>query len=68
MIDNDENVKVTQKLMRQVHSKTTLDLYAKTATPSKRAHQRIVDGLLSAARSTSTPDGLTDRAELANVG
>jgi hypothetical protein len=68
MIDNDENVKVTQKLMRQAHSKTTLDLYAKTATPSKRAHQRIVDGFLSAARSTSTPDGLIDRAELANVG
>ncbi len=69
MIDNDENVKVTQELMRHAHSKTTLDLYAKAATPSKRrAHQRIVDGLLSAARSTSTPDGLTDRAEMANVG
>jgi integrase len=41
LIDNDENVKVTQELMRHSHSKTTLDIYAKAVTPSKRrAHAR----------------------------
>ena len=50
LIDNDENVKVTQELMRHAQSKTTLDLYAKAASPSKRrAHERIVDGLLAAS-------------------
>jgi integrase len=47
MIDNDENVKVTQELMRHAHSKTTLDLYTKAVTSSKRrAHEKIVGGLL----------------------
>lgn len=68
MIDNDENVKVTQELMRHAHSKTTLDLYAKAVTPSKRrAHERIVDGLLTATRSTSTLDEV-GAGSLANVG
>ena len=31
LIDNDENVKVTQELMRHSHSKTTLDIYAAQA-------------------------------------
>ena len=67
MIDN-ENVKVIQELMRHAHSKTTLDINARAVTPSKRrAHERIVDGLLAAARSTSTPDGFPDRAEGASV-
>jgi integrase len=49
LIENDENVKVTQELIRHSNSKTTLDLYAKAVTPSKRrAHERIVDGLLAA--------------------
>jgi integrase len=48
LIDNDENVKVTQELMRHSHSKTTLDTYAKAVTPWKRrAHERIVDGLMA---------------------
>jgi hypothetical protein len=34
MIDNDENVKVTQELMSHSHSKTTLDRYAKAVTPN----------------------------------
>jgi hypothetical protein len=69
MIDNDENVKVTQELSRHAGSGTTLDKYARAVTTSKRrAHQRIVDGLVAAARSTSTPDSLMDRAEIANVG
>ena len=67
MIDN-ESVKVTQELMRHAHSKTTLDINARAVTPSKRrAHERIVDGLLAAARSTSTPDGVPDRAEGTSV-
>jgi integrase len=69
LIDNDENVKVTQELMRHAQSKTTLDLYTKAATPSKRrAHQRIVDGLLSVANQNTTPNGTVVGAKLAIVG
>jgi hypothetical protein len=69
MIDNDENVKVTQELMRHAHSKTTLDFYAKAVTPSKRrAHERIVDGLLGASRKNATPETMNIRAEMTNVG
>jgi integrase len=49
MIENNENVKVTQELLRRANSKTTLDLHAKAVTPSKRrAHERIVNQLLVA--------------------
>jgi integrase len=66
LIDNDENVKVTQELMRRSHSKTTLDIYAKAVTPSKRrAHERIVDGLLAAADRNVGPAA---QAESTNVG
>jgi integrase len=66
LIDNDENVKVTQELMRHSHSKTTLDIYAKAVTPSKRrAHERIVDGLLAA---TNPNVGLGGQTEIAIVG
>ena len=61
-----ENVKVTQELMRHSHSKTTLDIYAKAVTPSKRrAHERIVDGLLAAADRNV---GFAAQAEIAIVG
>jgi integrase len=69
LIDNDENVKVTQELMRHAQSKTALDLYAKAATPSKRrAHERIVDGLLAVANQNITPISAAARVELANLG
>ena len=69
LIDNDENVKVTQELMRHAQSKTTLDLYAKAATPSKRrAHERIVDGLLAVANHNTTPNSAAVQVELANLG
>jgi hypothetical protein len=62
----DENVKVTQELTRHAQSKTTLDLYAKAATPSKRrAHERIVDGLLAASDRNV---GLGAQTEIAIVG
>jgi DNA invertase Pin-like site-specific DNA recombinase len=52
--------------MRHSHSKTTLDIYAKAVTPSKRrAHERIVDGLLAASDRNV---GLVDQAEIAIVG
>jgi hypothetical protein len=52
--------------MRHSHSKTTLDIYAKAVTPSKRrAHERIVDGLLAAADRNV---GLAAQAEIAIVG
>ncbi len=54
LIDNDEDVKVTQELLRHSECTTTLNEYAKAVTPSKRrAYERIVDGLLAA----STPNG-----------
>ncbi|HEY2038331.1 MAG TPA: site-specific integrase [Edaphobacter sp.] len=69
MIDNDENVKVTQELMRHAHSKTTLDFYAKAVTPSKRrAHERIVDGLLGASQKNAAPETMDIQAEMTNVG
>ena len=69
MIDNDENVKVTQELMHHGHRRTALDIYAKAVTPSKcRAHEKTVDGLLATAKSTSTPDCFADRVEFANLG
>ena len=41
---------MTQELLRHANSKTTLDLYAKAVTPSKRrAHEKIVSELLAAA-------------------
>jgi integrase len=49
LIENDENVKVTQEIMRHANSRTTLDLYAKAVTPTKRrAQQRIIDDLQAA--------------------
>lgn len=36
LIDNDENVKVTQELMRHANSSTTLNIYAKAVTQTKR--------------------------------
>jgi integrase len=58
LIENDENIKVTQELIRHANSKTTLDLYAKAVTPSKRrAHQRIVDSLLAAQQAFVTAVG-----------
>ena len=70
MIDNDENVKVTQELMRHAQSKTTLDLYAKAVTLSKRrAHEKIVDGLLDYGKqSTTIPNSIPVGAEIADVG
>src|ERR1700722_11015047 len=66
LIDNDENVKVTQEIMRHSHSKTTLDIYAKAVTPSKRrAHERIVDGLMAASDQNV---GVVSPAELTNLG
>ena len=45
---------MTQELLRHANSKTTLDLYAKAVTPSKRrAHEKIVNDLLAAAARIS---------------
>ena len=53
LVDNGENVKVTQELMRHANSLTTMNDYAKAVTPTKRrAHQRIVEGLLGANKMT----------------
>lgn len=59
MIENNENVKVTQELLRHANSRTTLDLYAKAVTPSKRqAHEKIVNQLLAAQQRISEPSSL----------
>jgi len=58
LIENDENVKVTQELLRHRHVGTTLDLYAKAVTRTKRqAQEKIVNQLLAAKkRSSETAD------------
>ena len=49
LIENEENVKVTQELLRHASCKSTLDLYAKAITPSKRrAHEKVVRQLVAA--------------------
>jgi hypothetical protein len=54
MIGDDENVKVTQELMRHANCETTLDIYPKGVPLSKRpAHERIVEGLLPGEASTN---------------
>jgi integrase len=59
LIENEENVKVTQELLRHAGSGTTLDLYAKAVTPSKRrAQEKIVHQLLAAQQSVSDPADL----------
>lgn len=59
MVENNENVKVVQELARHANSKTTLDLYAKAVTPSKRkAHEKIVNQLLAAQQRISEPSNL----------
>jgi len=54
LIENDENVKVTQELLRHRHVGTTLDLYAKAVTRTKRqAQEKIVNQLLAAKKGSS---------------
>lgn len=54
LIDNDEDVKVTQELLRHSPSKTTLDLYARANPAKRRAHTRILDDLLTASRNAGS--------------
>lgn len=41
LIDNDENAKATQELLRHANSKTTLDVYAKAATRSSNIPKQL---------------------------
>ncbi|MBV8674679.1 MAG: tyrosine-type recombinase/integrase [Acidobacteriaceae bacterium] len=69
MIANDENVKVTQELLRHANSRTTLDLYAKAVTPSKRfAHERIVDDLVAAQQRIMGAEDPSSGATEVTVG
>jgi integrase len=57
LIENEENVKVTQEILRHRHVGTTLDLYAKAVTQTKRqAQQKIVNQLLAAQKRNSEAD------------
>lgn len=48
LIDNGENVKVTQELMRHANSRCTLDVYAQARMDTKRdAQQRVVRMILN---------------------
>jgi integrase len=68
MIDNDENVKVTQELLSHANSKTTLGLYDKAVTPWKRhAHEKIVHGLLSSNQLVPTSN-LLEVSSKTNLG
>jgi len=59
MIENGENVKVVQELMRHANSKLTLDAYAQSTTNAKRHAQRriieqVIPSLSSIPLTTST--------------
>lgn len=57
LIENDENVKVAQELLRHHHVGTTLGLYAKAVTRTKRqAQEKIVNQLLAAQQQVSKPE------------
>ena len=48
LVDNGENVKVTQELMRHANSRCTLDIYAQARMDTKReAQQRVVKMILT---------------------
>ena len=48
VIDNRENVKVTQQLMRHAKSRATLDIYTQARMDTKReAQQRVVKMILT---------------------
>ena len=69
LIDNGENVKVTQELMRHANSLTTMNEYAKAVTPTKRrAQQRIVEGLLDANIPKPKPERPALEEQFAFVG
>jgi integrase len=57
LIENDENVKVTQELLRHSNPGITLGLYAKAVTQTKRrAQEKIVSQLLAAREHIPKPD------------
>ena len=68
LIDNGENVKVTQELMRHANSRCTLDVYSQARMVTKReAQQRVVKMILSDEPSgillqRRGPDELLDTA------
>lgn len=69
LIENEENVKVTQELLRHANSKTTLDLYAKAVTPSKRrAHEKIVNALIAAQQRMAGMQSLSNGSSESIVG
>ncbi len=48
LVNNGENVKVTQELMRHANSRCTLDVYAQARMDTKReAQQRVVKMILT---------------------
>jgi len=61
LIENDENVKVTQELLRHHHVGTTLILYAKAVTRIKcvEAQKKIARG-----RETQAPKQLISNAQV----
>lgn len=57
LIENDENVKVAQELLRHHHVGTTLGLYAKAVTRTKRqAQEKILNQLLAAQQQVCKPE------------
>jgi integrase len=59
LIENDENVKVTQELLRHSHPGITLGLYAKAVTRTKRqAQEKVVNQLLAAQQPASSLEQL----------
>jgi|GEM_PF-3232549 len=57
LVNNGENVKVVQELVRHANSNVTLDFYAQAMTPAKREAQGKIVKMLTTAEERRTEQG-----------
>jgi integrase len=57
LVENGENIKVVQELIRHANSKVTLDFYAQAMTPAKREAQGKIVRMLTAAEEKRPQQG-----------
>ncbi len=57
LVENGENIKVVQELIRHANSNVTLDFYAQAMTPAKRAAQGKIVRMLTAAEEKRPEQG-----------
>jgi integrase len=57
LVENGENIKVVQELIRHADSNVTLDFYAQAMTPAKREAQGRIVKMLTAAEEKRPEQG-----------